>query len=90
MALARAHVPMMSRTSVIAVEGRGHAERAIVARLDNKGKVIAGTERTFDVDVLCVGFGFMPSNEIARSLGCSHQYDATRGYLVADLTISGR
>ncbi len=90
MALARAHVPVMSRTSVIAVEGRGHAERAIVARLDNKGKVIAGTERTFDVDVLCVGFGFMPSNEIARSLGCSHQYDATRGYLVADLTISGR
>jgi len=89
-ALAKARVPVMSRASVIAVEGRGHAERATVARLDNKGRAIAGTERTFDVDVLCVGFGFMPSNEIARSLGCSHQYDATRGYLVPDLTISGR
>jgi len=88
--LAMARVPVMARSSVIAVEGRDHAERAIVARLDKKGRVISGTERTFDVDVICVGFGFMPSNEIARSLGCSHQYDVTRGYLVPKLTESGR
>jgi NADPH-dependent 2,4-dienoyl-CoA reductase/sulfur reductase-like enzyme len=36
----------------------------------------------FDVDVLCVGYGFEPSNELLRLLGCGHEYDPARRHLV--------
>ncbi len=38
----------------------------------------------YEVDVVCMGYGFQPSNEILRSLGCRHSYDEARGYLVTD------
>ena len=31
--------------------------------------------KQFPVDALALGYGFMPSNEIARSLGCKHIFD---------------
>jgi NAD(P)H-nitrite reductase large subunit len=45
---------------------------------------IAGAEtgERFEVDAVCLGYGFMPSNEIARALGCLHRFDRARGQLV--------
>jgi NAD(P)H-nitrite reductase large subunit len=44
---------------------------------------IAGREAaTFDVDVVCVGYGFHPSNELLRALGCEHAFDPEQGRLV--------
>ena len=39
---------------------------------------------SLDVDIVCMGYGFQPSNEILRNLGCRHDYDENRGYLVTD------
>ena len=39
---------------------------------------------------MCVGFGLLPSNEIARSLGCRHSYDEVRGCLTVDHAADGR
>jgi hypothetical protein len=50
-------------------------EQATIAAVDAAGTSIPGTEKSYDVDVVCTGFGFMPSNEIARTLGCRHSYD---------------
>ena len=33
-------------------------------------------------DVVCLGYGFLPANEILCALGAAHDYDATRGQLV--------
>lgn len=41
--------------------------------------------RTFSVDTVCLGYGFQPSNEILRALGCEHGYDAARDQLVTRL-----
>jgi NAD(P)H-nitrite reductase large subunit len=61
------------------------------------GSVVAGIERsgvglraTFtglqqgavEADVICLGYGFHPSNELLRTLGCSHRWDSARGQLV--------
>lgn len=44
---------------------------------------IAGREAaTFDVDVVCVGYGFHPSNELLRALGCEHAFDPEQRRLV--------
>ena len=43
-----------------------------------------GTHRTIEIaaDVICMGYGFLPSNELLRLLGCRHQYDQRRRHLV--------
>jgi NADPH-dependent 2,4-dienoyl-CoA reductase/sulfur reductase-like enzyme len=38
--------------------------------------------RTYTVDALCLGYGFEPSNELLRVLGCGHDYDPIRRQLV--------
>ncbi|MBM85259.1 MAG: hypothetical protein CMM47_04475 [Rhodospirillaceae bacterium] len=32
----------------------------------------------FDTDVVCLGYGFEPSNELARAVGCEQDYDPVR------------
>lgn len=80
--LARARVPVMNGTTVSRVEGDDRARTAVLTRVDASGRRQAGTERRFEVDAVCLGFGFVPSTEIARGLGCRHEYDHVRGHLV--------
>jgi thioredoxin reductase/bacterioferritin-associated ferredoxin len=50
----------------------------------------AGSPRTFLVDTLCLGYGFEPSNEILRALGCGHDFDPARRHLVTRRDPDGR
>ncbi len=88
--LARAKVPVLYGSAVAAAEGDGRVERATVAGIDGAGRPIPGSERTFEADAVCAGFGFLPSNEIARALGCRHAFDPERGHLAAVVDGSGR
>lgn len=90
LSLARARVPVLYGHAVIRMAGDGAVNTATVARIDAAGAAVPGTERTFDVDAVCVGFGFLPSNEIARALGCRHRYDEVTGSLVVERTANGR
>lgn len=38
--------------------------------------------REFAVDALCMGYGFLPNNELLRLFGCRHAYDPDRRQLV--------
>jgi NADPH-dependent 2,4-dienoyl-CoA reductase/sulfur reductase-like enzyme len=90
--LARARVPVLPGSAVIEVESGtdGTTRRATVARIGDAGQILGGTERSYDVDAVCVGFGFLPANEIARSLGCRHRYDDASGYLRVAADDTGR
>ena len=57
--------------------------RGLVVQLD-------GVSRSFEVDVLCLGYGFEPANELLRVLGCGHDLDSTRGQLVTRRDDGGR
>jgi D-hydroxyproline dehydrogenase subunit alpha len=48
-----------------------------------------GQTQTFDVDALCLGYGFEPANELLRGLGCHHDFDAGRRQLVTRRDASG-
>ncbi|WP_439593495.1 FAD-dependent oxidoreductase [Microbacterium sp.] len=90
-ALARRRVPLLSASVVESLDGdpqRG-VERATIARLDVDG-CATGRRRTFDVDAVCLGYGFLPSNDLARSLGCRHEYDPARGALRTATDDTGR
>ncbi|MBE7219275.1 MAG: (2Fe-2S)-binding protein [Caulobacteraceae bacterium] len=49
-----------------------------------------GGARRFEVDALCLGYGFEPSNEVLRALGCAHDYDPVRRHLVTRRDADGR
>src|SRR5215831_13456378 len=88
--LLRARVPVLGGHAVVGAAGEQMVERAVTARIDGAGRAIPGTERTYEVDAVCVGFGFLPSNELARTLGAAHVFDPERGQLVAVVDERGR
>ncbi|MDA7414828.1 FAD-dependent oxidoreductase [Xenophilus arseniciresistens] len=69
----RAHgVPVLWGQAVTHAEGDARLERVHTAALDASGQP-CGKPRSFDADTLCVGYGFVPSTELARMLGCEHR-----------------
>ena len=88
--LARARVPVFDRSSVVEVLGDKRVEAAVVARLDQSGRRIPGTEQEIATDAVCLGYGFVPANEIPRALGCDHHVDPTSGNLVTTRSDTGR
>ncbi len=79
--LRRRGIPLLHRQVIAGVERAGDGLRAQVAAWPVEGGVGG---RGYDVDAVCVGYGFMPSNEILRALGCRHAFDPARGHLVTE------
>ncbi len=78
--LKRRGVALLHRHVVAGVERAGDRLRAQVVPWPADG----ATGRSYEVDAVCVGYGFMPSNEILRALGCRHAFDPARGHLVTE------
>ena len=88
--LRRAKVPVLASAAIVRAEGDGAVERAVVARIGRTGRPVPGSARTFEVDAVLAGFGFLPSNEVARTLGLRHEFDPELGQLVAVVDERGR
>ncbi|AMM23698.1 FAD-dependent oxidoreductase [Variovorax sp. PAMC 28711] len=75
--LRRHQVPVLWQHTVTAAEGDQGAPRVRrIAASGPDGAVF------FDADTLCLGYGFVPSTELARMLGCEHRLvDRHLGYL---------
>ena len=72
--LSRHGVTPLFGHALVRIEGTRAAERAILARIDRTGRPVPGSERSWEVDTVCLGYGFSPSNELTRLLGCRHDY----------------
>ena len=68
-------VPILRPYSVISASGDNRVREATIARLDEDWTPIAGTEKTFNVDIISLGYGFLPVARLARLCGCAHAYD---------------
>jgi D-hydroxyproline dehydrogenase subunit alpha len=79
--LRRRGIPLLHRQVIAGVERAGDGLRATVAQWPGEG---GAAGRSYAVDAVCVGYGFMPSNEILRALGCRHGFDPARGHLVTE------
>lgn len=77
--LAAAGLSIQFGRMVVRAEGAQTVERVVVMECDGEGRSIAGTEHAESCDTLCVGYGFIPSVQLTRVLGCEHRYDALRG-----------
>jgi thioredoxin reductase len=77
--LADAGVSIQFGRIVVRADGADCVERAVVMDCDGEGRPVAGTEHMEICDTLCVGYGFIPSVQLTRLLGCEHRHDALRG-----------
>jgi hypothetical protein len=50
-----------------------------VAKVDGDWRVVAGTERTIEVDTVLLGYGLESSSELTRLIGCTQRLDRDLG-----------
>src|SRR4051794_13464130 len=60
---------------LVRAEGDGRVERATIASA-GADWAPSGAERTYAVDAVCTAYGFLPSVDLARALGCALDGDA--------------
>jgi glycine/D-amino acid oxidase-like deaminating enzyme len=65
--------------TIVRVEGSGRVCRATIAPLDAAGRPDLGRAESFAVDTVCLGYGFVPSAELERQLGCRMSVDPRTG-----------
>lgn len=68
-------IPYWTRTAVTAIDGQTEVESATVADLDPDGRVVPGSERTVEVDLVALGWGFTPSLELVVAVGAETRLD---------------
>ena len=67
----RAGVPIFLGHTVKEVRGTDKVEKAVIAAVDPKWQIIPGSEKTFDVDTVCLAVGLNPMTELVWMTGCS-------------------
>jgi len=73
----RSHnIPYLMSHAIIQARGEEEVKEAVYARVDKDGKPIPGTEKTVEVDTICLGYGLIPSARLSRLCGCEHKYDS--------------
>ncbi len=77
-ALLTAGVPRYFGHVVLRAEGGTQLERVTIGPVDRQWRPSPGGEKRFDVDLLCIGYGFLSSMELPRLLGCRLSYNAAQ------------
>jgi len=78
-------IPMAYGRIIVSANGKDRVESVTHAKVDKNWRVIPGTEKTVEVDALCIGYGFFPSVELFRLLDCELEYEESRGGAVVKL-----
>jgi NADPH-dependent 2,4-dienoyl-CoA reductase/sulfur reductase-like enzyme len=72
--IVRAGVPFLTAHVIRRALGAGEVTRAVVSRCDDSWAPLPGTDRSFDVDTVIAGYGFVSSLELSRLAGCEHRW----------------
>jgi len=72
--LLRSGVPILTSHTIAEARGSDCVEEAIVIALDNNYQTIAGTEKAFNVDLICIAVGLSPEAGLCRMAGCQFEY----------------
>jgi len=65
--------------TIIEAIGEREVRAAVIAAVDDAGRVKPGSERTMEVDTICTAFGFLPSTQVTSLLGCADRFDEEAG-----------
>lgn len=73
--LLKARVPMSYGWTIKEARGNGQVEEAVIVQVDDDWRPMAGTEKTLEVDTIALAFGFIPSLQLPRLLGCNSEWN---------------
>ncbi|KIR03016.1 Sarcosine oxidase alpha subunit [Lachnospiraceae bacterium TWA4] len=62
-------IPLKLSHTVVDIEGKERVEGITIAKVDDKGKPIPGTEEHYTCDTLLLSCGLIPENELSRGIG---------------------
>ncbi|NLK34292.1 MAG: FAD-dependent oxidoreductase [Gracilibacteraceae bacterium] len=72
--VSRAGVPFYVSHTIKQAFGTDHVEAVEIVKLDDSFKKVPGTERTLEVDTVCLATGLTPLTELAWLAGCKFCY----------------
>ena len=75
----KARIPYRHSHVPVRALGTSQLEAVVVAQVDNDWRVVPGTERTLEADTLCLSYGFLPSLQLTRNMGCKHEFNEQAG-----------
>ena len=75
----RAGVPFLTGHVIRRALGTAEVTGAVVSPCTDDWTPLPGGDRTFDVDAVIVGYGFVSSLELSRLAGCEHRWDDSLG-----------
>jgi len=77
--ITRMGVPILTRHTIIKAEGEKFVQKVIISQVDDNWKIIAGTEREINCDLVCIAVGLKPLIELCRMAGMKFEYLAELG-----------
>ena len=77
--LRRHRVPFLRSHLIARAVGDEEVAQAVVVGVERDWRPRPGTERTVDVDLVCLAYGLVPSTELTLLRGARHVDDDTRG-----------
>jgi sarcosine oxidase subunit alpha len=80
--LKSAGVGVMTGHVIKEARGHNHVEGAVVARLDDHGEIVQGSEREIHCDIIAVSVGFYPQTQLLEMAGNKASYDNQLGEFV--------
>lgn len=63
------NIPLYLNRTVSGIQGKKHLESVTVSDIDEKGKLVEGSEYKIPCDLLILSVGLIPENEIASQIG---------------------
>lgn len=72
--IARVGVPFFMSHTIKAARGQNRVEGATIIEVDAEWKAVAGTEKHFDVDTICIAVGLNPMTQLLKMAGCKMAY----------------
>lgn len=75
----RLGVDILTGHTVKEVTGNGRVEKAVITAVDQRYQPVPGTERTLEVDLVCLACGLTPLSDLARLAGCRFTWSPLMG-----------
>lgn len=77
--LARTGVPFYLSHTIRKAEGSDRVEGVVITQVDEKFEPVAGSEKHFDVDTICVAVGLSPMSQLLKMAGAEMEDNPLRG-----------
>jgi len=77
--VARCGVPFYLSHTITKAEGTDCVTGVVISEVDGSFRPVAGTEKHFDVDTICIAVGLSPMSQLLKMAGCSMEDNPKRG-----------